>query len=333
MGASRNTYSDLAKQAWVSPASLLKDDTGKMVEVVGRIGIVEALSKAVNEDTGVRGSKGNSGVGSIFVIKRQEARSDGGFRFVDDSLLKPVLLSTSSIAAGLGGSNASNTEETTSAEEKAENDDGERNTDCDIDTSLDGVKDSGENTGKEDNDFQWGDTPEIHHDLGRSDDVEDCVNDDTGKSSVGDIEEDGGKGVEGKEHNDGGNDTCKRSSNTSLGLDGSSGEGSSSWVGSKERSKQVGDTDGNELLRRVNGIVVDTTKRLGDGNVLDKHDNDGSRKLGSKCGQDSVVHSGCSSVLETCGLCVRQWPVKLDGLHNLPVGTCFRMLTRGLERW
>jgi hypothetical protein len=50
------------------------------------------------------------------------------------------------------------------------------------------------------------------------------VNDNTSKTRIGDVEEDSGKGVESEQDNNGSDDTGEGSTDTSLGLDGSSGE-------------------------------------------------------------------------------------------------------------
>lgn len=126
------------------------------------------------------------------------------------------------------------------------------------------------------------------------------MDDDSGETGIRDIPEDLGEGVEREQDNDGGNDTSKGGAHTGLGLDGSTGEGSGGRVGAEEGPEQVGDTDGDELLRGIDDIVVDATKGLGDGDVLDEHDDDGGRQLRDKGLDNLLVDSGDGGVSETC---------------------------------
>lgn len=71
----KKTYPKLGNCLDVCPPSLLKDSLRQVVEVPGGIGIVEALSKAVDEDAGIRARHNNSRVGAVLVAQRQEASS------------------------------------------------------------------------------------------------------------------------------------------------------------------------------------------------------------------------------------------------------------------
>lgn len=51
------------------------------------------------------------------------------------------------------------------------------------------------------------------------------MDDDGGERSIGDVEEDGRKGVKGEEDNNAGDQTSERSANASLRLDGRAREG------------------------------------------------------------------------------------------------------------
>lgn len=57
------------------------------------------------------------------------------------------------------------------------------------------------------------------------------MDDDTSEGRVGDIPEESSEGVESQKDNDGSDDTSEGSADTSLGLDGSTREGTSSGVG------------------------------------------------------------------------------------------------------
>jgi hypothetical protein len=125
------------------------------------------------------------------------------------------------------------------------------------------------------------------------------MDDDTSKTCVGNVEEDSSKGIESKQDDNSSDDTSEGSSDTSLGLDGSSGERSSGGVGSKEGTEKVANTNGDEFLGGVDNIVVDTAERLGDGNMLNQDNDDGGGKLRDEGFDDGGVDLGDSSVSET----------------------------------
>lgn len=125
------------------------------------------------------------------------------------------------------------------------------------------------------------------------------MDDDTSKACVRDVEEDSSKGVESKQDDNCSDDTSEGSSDTSLGLDGSSGERSSGGVSSEEGTEKVADTNRDEFLRGVDNIVVDTAERLGDGDVFDQYNDDSSGKLRDERLDDGGVDLGDSSVSET----------------------------------
>ena len=126
------------------------------------------------------------------------------------------------------------------------------------------------------------------------------MDDDGGQPGAGNVEKDRGQGVQRKEDNDGGEDTSKWRSDTGLRLDGSPRERSGGRVPSEERTKDVGEADGNKLLRRVDDVVVHSAERLRDGNVLNDQDNDGQGKISCNCAENLLVHAWCANVLEAC---------------------------------
>jgi hypothetical protein len=265
-----------------------------VVEVVRGVGVVEALGESVDEDTRVRSANNDLWVGAVSVVERKEAGSQRTLTLIDRAR------ACSAVAdVGLHGSNANNTEEATASLEETEHNNGSRHGDRGVDTVLDRAEDGNKNTGEEDDNLDGRDAPELVDDLGRSDDISDSVDDDTGKTCIRDVEEDGSKGVESKQDDNSSNDTSEGSSDTSLGLDGSSGERSSSGVSSKEGTEKVADTNGDEFLRGVDNVVVDTTERLGDGDVLNQDNDDGGGKLGDERLDDGGVDLGDSSVSET----------------------------------
>ena len=113
-----------------------------------------------------------------------------------------------------------------------QNSDGETN--CRVDTVLDARKDSHKDAGKKDDDFKWRDAPELVQSVRGRDQVSDCVDDDSRQTRVGNVEEDGGQGVDGEEDHNSGKNTGKRSSYPSFRLDGGPGERSSGRIGPKK---------------------------------------------------------------------------------------------------
>lgn len=197
-----------------------------MVEVSGSIGVVEALSEAVDENTGVRSSDNDLGVGAIAVVEGQEASTQRSLvLIVDRDLLgNGVRAGCAVVEVGLHGADADNTEEAALGLEKSDDDNGKGDADGGVDAILDAGEDGNENTSEEDGHLKGRDAPELVDDLGRGDDISHSVDDDSGESCVGNVEEDSSQGVESQQHNNCGNDTSEGSADTSLGLDGSSGE-------------------------------------------------------------------------------------------------------------
>lgn len=120
------------------------------------------------------------------------------------------------------------------------------------------------------------------------------------KCGVGNVEEEGRQRIESQKHDDGGDDTSKRRADAGLGLDSSTREGSSRGIRAQKGTQQVGDANGNKFLGRVDDVVVDSAKRLGDGNVLNQHDDDGCGKLRRKGLDNGRVDFGSACVLEAC---------------------------------
>lgn len=288
------TVTKLTQKSRVSSSALLEDGLGEVVKVVRCVGVVKALGKSVDEDSRVRSTDDDLGVGTVAVIKRKEASSERTLTLVNGSRAGGTVTDV-----GLHGSDTDNTEEATTGLEETEDDDSSGHGDGGVDTVLNGAEDGDEYTSEKDDDLNGGDAPELVDNLGRSDDISDSVDDDTGKTCVRDVEEDSSKGVESKQDDNSSNDTSEGSSDTSLGLDGSSGERSSSGVSSKEGTEKVADTNGDEFLRGVDNVVVDTTERLGDGDVLNQDNDDGGGKLRDERLDDGGVDLGDSSVSET----------------------------------
>lgn len=106
-----------------------------------------------------------------------------------------------------------------------------RNTNGAVDTILDGRKNRDEHTNEVNQCIQGRDAPELVHCVGGCDEVTNSMNDDTGKRRFGNVEENSGQAIDGNEDQDGRDASCKRSSNTGLGLNGGSREGSCGRIG------------------------------------------------------------------------------------------------------
>lgn len=100
------------------------------------------------------------------------------------------------------------------------------------------------------------------------------MDNDTGERRLWNVEEHCRKSIDGEQDNDGRNDTGKGCTYSGLGLDRSPRERSSSRVTAKEWSKEVRHANSHQLLRRIDCIVVDPAKGLGNGDVLDKQNDD-----------------------------------------------------------
>lgn len=266
-----------------------------MVEVSSRIRIVEAFGEAVDEDAGIRARHHNARVGAVLVAQRQEARSLRVFWCLNKGLLVAALVCR---FRRLDGAHTGNSEEAAAAEEETKDDHGKGHADCGVDAIFNGRKDRHQDTGQEDDDLDGRHAPELEDDSQRRDDVAHGVDNHGGECGVGDVVEESGEGIQSQEHDNGRDDAGKRRADAGLGLDGGTGEGSGRGICAQEGAQQVGDADGHEFLRRVDDVVVDAAKRLGDGNVLNQHDDDGGGQLRRKGLDDGRVDFGSARVLE-----------------------------------
>lgn len=192
-------------------------------------------------------------------------------------------------------------QEPTPGLERAEQEECGRGRDCRVDAVLDAAEDGNEHTGEENNDFQWGDLPELVDSVGWCNKITDGVDDDGSERGIGDVEEDGRERINCEKDDYGSNDTSERCADASLGLDGCSREGAGSRVCTEERSEEVGHTNSHKFLGRVNCVVVDPAKRLGDGDVLNQQHNDGRRNVACECLDDGNVDLWNRSMLESSG--------------------------------
>lgn len=299
-----------------------------MVKVPGRVGIVEALGKAVDEDAGIRARHNHPRVGAVLVVQRQEARPLRKLRRLGNGLLVTPLVGA---VGGSGGADTGNAQEATAADEQAEDDDGKRHADSGVDAVLNGGKDSHQDTRQEDDHLDGRHTPELDDNPQRRDDVADGVDDDGRQRRVGDVKEERRQRVQSQQNDNGGDDTGKGRADTGLGLDGGSGKGARRRVRAQEGAQQVGHANGHQLLRRIDDVVVDSAERLGDGYVLNQHHDDGRRELRRKGLDDALVDRGGARVLEACHgrLSKKEKTCQGGEYEYIPRGTLPRMLIRG----
>lgn len=97
---------------------------------------------------------------------------------------------------------------------------------------------------------------------------------------------------------DSGPPTGGRRSDSRLGLEGRTREGSSGRVGREERTDRVGDSDGDELLVGVDLVPVEPTERLGDGNVFEQEDDSRDGNLARHGADELAADVGRADVLE-----------------------------------
>jgi len=187
---------------------------------------------------------------------------------------------------------------TTLRPEKSDNVQGHGASHGDVNAVVNGAENDGEDTSEEDDKLQRADTPELVDSVGRGDQISDGVDDDSAQRCAWNVKEDGSQGVDSDEHDDSSNDASQRSSDTSLRLDGGSAEGAGRRVSTDEWTQQVGNTDGDQLLRGVDAVVVDTAERLRDGDVFNQENNNTNGDLAGEETDDVVVDLWHSSILE-----------------------------------
>ena len=250
----------------------------KVIGVMVRIRIVEAFAEAVDVDAWVRIFHIDGWVRSVMVTDRQENITR--VRIINTWAAVSSLLFATIIAVAwklvLNEVISNHRVDLNSAHEVSPSLDHAVEQNCDahtnggIDTVLNTAEDRNEDASKEYENFDWVNLPELVDSVWWCDQIPYSVNNNSREHCAWDVVENGWQGVDSEEDDNGGDHTRERCSHACLRLDGCSGKGSCCRVRTKEGAKQVCDTNGHHLLRRVNRVVVDTTKRLGDSNVLDQ---------------------------------------------------------------
>jgi len=288
------TYTELVKLVELGAACATKDVDGEIVQVAGRVDVVEALAKAVDEDAGVWGLDLSLRVGQVDPVEGDKRRM---------GLLIEAILAGGRVAPdrvprnGLG---VHSTEEPAWALGDAEEQEGTRGADSHVDAIFDRGKDGDEDTGKEDDKLERRGLPVLVDFARGRNEITDGVDDDGRKTGGRDVEEDGRQGVQRQKDDDSGEDTSEGRPDTGLRLDRSPGERAGGRVPAEERPEDVGETNGDEFLGRVDDVVVDAAKGLGNGDVLNQEDQNGGRDIRSKSRENLGVEAWRTNVLETC---------------------------------
>ena len=272
------------------------------------VGIIEAFGESIDEDAGIGGLDINLRVRAVIVRDGEEdiprhlvrivplpesaTRSVGVFAIIIQQMIpnhRVHLDLAQEAAAGF---------------DDAEQEEGGRGGDGGVDAVLDGGEDGDEDAGQENDDFERRDAPELIDRVGRGDEIEDGVDDDGRQGGARDVKKHGGEGVDGQEHDEGGDDAGEGGADAGLGFDGGAGEGAGGGIGAQERPQQVRHADGDHLLRGVDGVVVDAAKRLGDGDVLDQQDNHRRGQFAGEGGDDVLVDRRHRRILKPCGVLI-----------------------------
>jgi hypothetical protein len=145
--------------------------------------------------------------------------------------------------AAIRSVNFDTTEEGTSRLSDTQQEENNGSTSRSIDTILDTGEDGDDDRGEPDEEFEWVDTPKVVYLMRRSDEIGHGVDDDGGETGGRDVEECIGETVEGDDDDDSGEPTSCGSSDTALGFESGSGEGTSGGHGTEDGSDGVGDTN------------------------------------------------------------------------------------------
>lgn len=282
---------------------LRKYHLSQVVEVVVCIRVIETFREPVNKDAWVRVLSLDCRIGAVFVAKGNEHISAHFARVTVTINARGVLVVT-----GIVGDLIANhvmhldlANKTALCLEQPEDKHCGRAGYGHIDANLDGCEDCDNHTSKEDWHLHRRDSPELVDGIGRGDQVAHGVNDDSTQGRLWNVKEDRRQGVDRKQHDDRSDDACERGAHTGFRFDGCAREGPSCGVSSQEWSKEVRNTDSHQFLRWIDCVVVDTSKRLGDGDVLNQEHNHRRRKLTCKQTDNMTVHGRHGGVLEAAG--------------------------------
>ena len=276
-----------------------KDVDRQLVEVPRRVDVVEPLAEAVHEHARVRLPDLDVRVRPLGPVEREEGVVDLLLRN-NNRGLRPVSPSTRrrDDRVPRRAEDFHLAQEAAGALGLPEHERREGRRHGEVDAVLDVGEDGQQHAGEEDDHLERGHAPEVVHLPRRREEVADGVDDDGRQARRGDEEEDRGEGVQGQQHDDRREDAGEGRPYARLGLDGCAGEGSGRGVSAEKRAEDVGEADGDELLRWVDDVVVYPAKRLGDGDVLDDQHDDGDGDIRRDGSQYVHVHIRRSLVPE-----------------------------------
>ena len=233
-----------------------------VVDVRG-VGVKERLLESVDDDTG-----------------RGFLDRDVSVHHSTSSAERDVDISDLS-GLGVLWPDSDSTKEVSFRSSDSEEEEGDRSSKRPVDTSLDRVEERPEHGTHKDEVLERGHSPEAKGLLGRSDEISDGVNDQSRQSRVRDPVESRSDGVKSDQDDDTGGDTSGRGSDSRLGLESGSREGTGRGVGREKRAEGVVDSNSDQLLVGVDLVSVQSTERFGDRDVLEKENNRGDRDVGT----------------------------------------------------
>ena len=298
------TYPDFPVGVRVGSTSLSKDSRDHMIEVVIRVRVIKPFRKPINENPRVRVLHRHLWVGPVVVRHGEEEIPQAPIG------IAAVQISTLHLRASLGiiagevipdhRMHFDFAQESPSRDQAPE----QQHRNRDADSRVDAVLDVGENRDKhpdeEDEHFPRRDPPKLINRVGRRDEVAHRMNDDRRETGLGNVEEHRRERVDGEEHHDRRDHAGERGSDARLGLDGGARKRPRRRVRSEKGTQQIRDADGDHLLRGIDGVIVDATKRFRNRNVLDQQHDHRGRQVADEGFDDGLVDRGSGRVLEPC---------------------------------
>lgn len=289
----------------VGPTRLFEDGRDHVVQVVVRVGVVEPFRKPVDEDARIRCVDHHLRVGPVVV--------GDGEKEVPCAVVgvASVHISTRGLGAPfriVAGEMVADdrmhldfAQEPPSRFHGPEQQHRHRHPHGRVDAVLDAGEHRDEHADEKDEDLPGRDAPKLKQRVRRRDEVSDRMDDDGRQGRAGDVEKHGRERIDGEEHHESRDDPGKRGSDAGLGLDGRARKRSRGRICPQEGPEQVRDPDGDHLLRGIDGVIVDATKRFGNRNVLDQQHDHRDGNIPGKGFDDGLVHRRDGRILEACG--------------------------------
>jgi hypothetical protein len=178
----RVSYPESWIRECISTSSDFEDVMSQVIEIVVGIWIIEAFGKSVNEDAGVRRLDLDLRIGAVVVIDGQEQIASGCFSLSGrraQRVSELAIVSDDMVAKNR--MNLDSAEESASSLDNSEKEECSRDRDGRVNPVLNAGEHSHNHTRKEDDDFEWIDSPKLVDRIWRCDEVPNSVDDDGGK--------------------------------------------------------------------------------------------------------------------------------------------------------